>query len=127
MSIALKLKFKGETRRVMATEAQFASFEEFSALVQTLFPILKSQPKVELIYTDVENERVLVSSQQEFVEALRVIACLSSTLLKFDVKEPLAQPQPTKKTSECCFGGRGLGGGADQQAQFNPFQQFHQF
>mmetsp|Transcript_34407 Transcript_34407/g.35076 ORF Transcript_34407/g.35076 Transcript_34407/m.35076 type:complete len:605 (+) Transcript_34407:99-1913(+) len=85
MNCAFKLCLHDEVRRVTIPEST-VSFAKLFETAKNLFPVLKSNPgKISLEWVDDDNDSVLVSSDEEFMEALRIMESQELSALRFNI------------------------------------------
>ena len=84
--IAIKLFFRGETRRAQIyTERNDITFEILVSTAQNLFPALRGNLK--FYWTDEENDTIVVTSDDELLEAARVMAHENRKVMRFEIRE----------------------------------------
>jgi len=73
MSISLKLSLNNKVRRVQIADQKNLSYQELVDTTKNLFPKMNKNKKISFSYVDDENECILLSSQDELKEAMRVL------------------------------------------------------
>lgn len=70
------------------SDRHFYSFDHLAYQAKTLFPTLYAVAQVDFVYIDEERERIVVSSQEEYDEALLILLHINPRVVRFDVKVP---------------------------------------
>jgi len=86
MSMSLKLSLNNKVRRVQIADKMNLSYQELIDTTKKLFPKMNKNKKISFSYVDDENECVVLSSQDELKEAMRVLETM-----KLLNKDPKAQ------------------------------------
>lgn len=88
--LSVKLSYEKELRRVQVNvdeKSRILKFETLSSAAKTLFPALrtKSSCKVSFLWIDEENDTVRCSTDDELVEAIRIMKALNRNAYKFEI------------------------------------------
>ena len=88
--IATKLAFRDEVRRAQIfTEQNHISFSLLVATSQNLFPSLRGKSNIEFYWKDEDDDTIVVSSNEELVEAARVMIHNKRSVMRFEIRENL--------------------------------------
>ena len=98
-SIACKVTFNNETRRVMLDNAGSTTFHKLQQLVNELFN-QKLPSSYTLMYTDDEGDKITLSTDKEVAEAIRLMKLINSNYLRLTVSVGHAFPKDDERKSE---------------------------
>jgi Ig-like domain from next to BRCA1 gene/Zinc finger, ZZ type/PB1 domain len=88
--IAIKLVLRDEARRAqISSEQNHFSFSLLVTTAQNLFPSLRGKPNIEFYWKDEDDDTIVVSSNEELVEAARVMAHNKRSVMRFEIRENL--------------------------------------
>ena len=98
--IAIKLVFRDEARRAQIfTEQNQISFSLLVFTSQNLFPSLRGKPNIEFYWKDEDDDTIVVSSDEELVEAARImiqeVRVNKRSVMRFEIRENLDGVLPT--------------------------------
>ena len=86
--IAIKLFFRNETRRAQIyTASNDITFALLVSTAQNLFPALRGKSNLEFYWKDEDDDTIVVSSDEELVEATRIMSNDNRKVMRFEIRE----------------------------------------